>query len=293
MGLGAQVEIRRGDVVGRIEAELRLQPGRGEDAHRVAFFVGAGRIVAQLLHRMRHRPPGIEQRIPAPLGQGLVVVAHADHRRGAGLGDALRAFHQAVLRDQIGEFGAILGRNLHHCAELFVEQRAAGIVAAAFAPAVEQDVQAQVRTERHFAQRGEGAAIGAVVIGQQQAGFARVADQFEETAQAFGAVEIRAIAAETVVALRQDRTAEALLTGAQADQPQLGVGFARQQRRQLRARIDDRRERGDHQRYRRHRFVRLAVLRPLRLHRQRILADRNAQIDRRAQLHADRFDRIE
>ena len=96
------------------------------------------------------------------------------------------------------------------------------------------DVEAQARGERHLAQRGERAAVGTVVVGQQQAGFARVADQFEEAragaADRRGRARRRANAGSATPwpdALRQDRAAEALLAGAQADQPQLGVGVAR------------------------------------------------------------------
>ena len=68
------------------------------------------------------------------------------------------------------------------------------------------------------------------MVGQQQAGLARIADQFEERAQALRIVEVRhaagerrqpAVAIGLGEALRQHRAAEALLAGAQADQPQL------------------------------------------------------------------------
>src|SRR3546814_16572806 len=63
----------------------------------------------------------------------------------------------------------------------------------------------EVRAERHLAQRGEGAAVGACVVGEQQAGPACVADQFEQPAQALRVVEVGRGAAEGVEALRQDR----------------------------------------------------------------------------------------
>ena len=124
-------------------------------------------------------------------------------------------------------------RDLHDRAELLVEQRAERIVA----PAVEVDVEAQARAERHLAQRRERAAVGTVVVGAQQAGLARVADQFEEIAQALRVVEVghaeragerrqreSACRSHGVgMALRQHRAAQALLAGAQADQPQLAT----------------------------------------------------------------------
>src|SRR3546814_3572752 len=106
--------------------------------------------------------------------------------------------------------GAVLAADLHDRAELLVEQRAAHVVGAVAAPAFERDVEPEVRAERHLAQRGEGAAVGAVVVGQQQAGLACVADQFAQPAQALRVFEVGRGAAEGVEALRQDRTAHAL-----------------------------------------------------------------------------------
>src|SRR3546814_18577253 len=77
------------------------------------------------------------------------------------------------------------------------------------APAFKRDVEPEVRAERHLAQRGEGAAVGAVVVGEQQAGPACVADQFEQPAQALRVVQVGRGAAAGVEALRQDRTAQA------------------------------------------------------------------------------------
>ena len=320
-GSGADVDEGRSHILARVERQLRPQPRRVEVARRSAFLVGAFGVVAQRLQRMAGRPPRVEQLVPAPLRQRAAIVAHADRRRGGGLGDALRAVDQAMARDQIGKLGAVLAGDLHDRAELLVEQRAERILA----PAVEADVETQPRAERHLAQGRERAAVGTVVVGQQQPGLPRVADQFEEIPQPLRVVEIghaevaalgglagerrqRAVGVAGAIggprfngvrmALREHRAAEALLAGAQADQPQLGVAVARQQRRELLAHVDHRRERGDDQRDRRDRRVRLdrsvAVARlPLRLHRQRILAHRDAQFERRAQRQADGLDRIE
>src|SRR3546814_4491473 len=84
-------------------------------------------------------------------------------------------------------------------------------------------------------QRGEGAAVGAVVVGEQQAGPACVADQFEQPAQALRVVKVGRGAAEGVEALRQDRTAQALAPCAETEQPDFGIRVAREQRRELSA----------------------------------------------------------
>src|SRR3546814_13618315 len=98
------------------------------------------------------------------LDQGLAVVGDADRGRRAGSGDARGAFDQAVPGDQVGKLGAVLAADLHDRAELLVEQRAAHVVGAVAAPAFERDVEPEVRAERHLAQRGEGAAVGAVGV---------------------------------------------------------------------------------------------------------------------------------
>ena len=151
--------------------------------------------------------------------------------------------------DQVGERCAVFACDLHHRAQLFVEQAAEWIVA----PGIEGDVQPQARREGHFAQRGKGTAVAAVVVGQQQAGLARIADQLEEATQALRVVQIRGSAGErrqvTVVGMHlgQDGTAQPLLAGAKADQPQLAFHVAVEQRGQLLAHIGDRCERRDHQ----------------------------------------------
>ena len=57
--------------------------------------------------------------------------------------------------------------------------------------APDSDLEAEVRGERHFAQRREGAAVAAVVVRAQQAVAAGVANELEERTQALGIVEVR------------------------------------------------------------------------------------------------------
>ncbi len=278
----------------RVEHQLRLQARGIEIAREGALLVGTIRVVAQLLHGMGHRPPGIEELVPVPLHQRLAVQGNAHLRRRRRPGDALRALGQGVALDQVGERSTVFTGHLHDRAQLFVEQAAERIVA----PGIEVDLQALARGKGHLAQRGKSAAIATVVIGQQQAGVARGHDQLEEGAQALRVVEVGNVAAErrqcfvACMHLRQHRTAQALLAAAQADQPQLAIFFVGQQRRQLGAHVGHRRERRNDQRNRRDRFLRGAIDMPLRLHRQRVLADRDAQLQRRAQLHAHRAHRV-
>ena len=288
------VDERGGDVIGWIEGQARLEPRRGEVARDRPLLVGAVGVVAQLLHGVGDRPPGVEQLLPAPLGQQRALAPHAHPGHRGGAGDALGVLGQRVALDQVGEGGAILVGHLHHRAQLFVEQGAERVVA----PGIQGDVQAAARCERHLAQRGERTTVAAVVVGEQQAGLARVADELEEAAQAGRMVQVRHVAAErrqglaAGVHLGQHRTAEALLATAQADQPQLAVVAIGQERGQLPAHVHHRGERRHDQRDRRHRLVRLAIGVPLRLHRQRVLADRDRDVQVRAQLHADRAHRV-
>ena len=105
--------------------------------------------------------------------------------------------------------------------------------------------------ERHLAQRGEQPAVGAVVVGEQQFVGTRELDQVEKRFQRRRFIDVGAGAAEAVVALSEHAAAEALLAGAQADQPDIGIAVDAQLRRGLRGDIFDARERGDDQRHRR------------------------------------------
>src|SRR3546814_13783719 len=69
--------------------------------------------------------------------------------------------------------------------------------------------------ESHLAQCGKCAAIGAVVIGEDQIARTRFLDEMEKCDQALGVVEVGAGAANAVVALRQDRAAKTLFSGTQ------------------------------------------------------------------------------
>src|SRR3546814_3305691 len=69
---GAGAHVGGSYVVGRVERKLRLQPGRVDAARRGEFLVGAFGIVAQLLHRVAGRPPGVEQRFPVQIGRAHV-----------------------------------------------------------------------------------------------------------------------------------------------------------------------------------------------------------------------------
>ena len=136
------------------------------------------------------------------------------------------------------------------------------------APAVEREIKAKMAGEGHLAQRGEGTAVAAVVVREQQLVLARLVDEGDEILEPLRVVKVGGSATEGVEALREDRAAQALLAGTQADQPQLGIDAALQVGRELRAHVGHAGEGGDDQRYRRDRLLRAAIDRVLRLHRQ-------------------------
>ena len=130
------------------------------------------------------------------------------------------------------------------------------------------------------------------MISQNQFLIARTDDQLRQRGQQFGRVQIRALATEAVLDLGQNAAAHAFLAGTQADQPDVGFNGSIQHRRRLRAHIVHAREGGNDQGHRRARGLGFAAALPTRLHRQRILADRNADVQRRAQFHAHRLHRL-
>ena len=197
---------------------------------------------------------------------------------------------QTVLDQQSLERLAVGLRHLQDRAQLLVEQAAQGRLG----PAVHMDFQTAVAGKRHFQQGHDGAAVRAIVVSQQQAASVRFLHQIEQRLQPLRIVQIGRHAAAAVEYLGQRRSAEAVAPCAQVDQPKIGVTMIQPQlRRQRAARVADAGEAGNHQRYRRHRALRLALMLPLRLHGQRVLADRDGNVQRGAQLHTDRFHRVE
>ena len=156
---------------------------------------------------------------------------------------------------------------------------------------VDVEAHADVSGERHLAHRGPQAAVAAVVVREQLAVIAQPVDRRDERDfSRRGVVEVGHDVAELAQHLRQHRAAHAMRACAEVDEDQRRVARL-QLRRQRAAHVVERRERRDDQADRRRHLLRtcavVAVV-PARAHRQRILADRNADAERRAQLHADR-----
>ena len=157
----------------------------------------------------------------------------------------------------------------------------------------EVDGKARVTRKRHLGERDEQTAIGTVVVGEHEAGRRELADRREEGPQVGRIVEIGRRVAEGAVDLREAGTAEACLAAAEVDQEERRrSGVERKFRRQSAADIAHRREGADHDRYGGDHRARLPGLGPGRAHRQRVLADRHRDAERRTQLGAERADRV-
>src|SRR5690606_10887008 len=82
---------RRGNVLGRIEGELRVQAGIGSVEQRIVLLAGAIRIVAQRLHAITGFAPGalqldarlVEQLDAMLADNDAVVVAQRAHHMAA------------------------------------------------------------------------------------------------------------------------------------------------------------------------------------------------------------------
>ena len=170
-----------------------------------------------------------------------------------GLADEMAEFRQAVLAQRLHDLVAQLGAHLDDCAQLFVEQRlerqflaacadlrcpvlaVAGVHAAvADAVAFEQqhvDIErhTDVAGKGHLADRGEQAAVAAVVVGQHMALRAQRVDGVDQIDQVLRVVQVGHRTAFQPQGLRQDGAAHAALALAQVNQDQRGVGLLRVQ----------------------------------------------------------------
>ena len=151
------------------------------------------------------------------------------------------------------------------------------------ADAVEIERHTATCGEGHFASGDEQATVGTVVVGKQQAITIEFLHGIEQAFQLGRIIHIRRIAAGGVVNLRQTGAAEAI--HAEVKQQQFGFALINGQLRRFRlAHVVDRSKRGHDQRQRRHDLLLDAAIFPGGAHRQRILADRDRDADRLAQV---------
>ena len=287
----ARIQVRRRNVFFSVIRQVLEHAGVFGIGQRCKGFVGAGRVVTPALDLVAGGRPGLVQLRAQFVQQHGSALAHhetvarhayARHRRA----HAMQQFTQAMLRHASDERRGVRFAHCAHGAEFFVEQRRDGV---GLHECCDIHVHHRMRRERHLGERHGQAAIGAVVVGHQQPGIRRRTNGTEERLQARGIVEVRRHIAQLAVHLREARAAEALLAGTKVQQEQRGIAcFLRDVRRERAAHIAHRRKRRDNERHRRpHRlFSGSALFRPTRAHGQRVLADGNGDIQRRAQFHA-------
>ncbi len=173
-------------------------------------------------------------------------------------------------------------RHLQHRPQLFVEKRRHRIPA----QLIQLDVYTGVPGKGHFAYGRKQSAVRAVVIGDHEAELIQRLDHVKKQAQDARVIHVRRFVTKLIINLRQRRAAEPIFFLAQIDQQQIGLAaIAAQFRCQGLAHIHHRAEARDDQRQRRRDrvFSPLGVL-PHRLHGQRVLADRDRDPQRRAEL---------
>src|SRR5688572_3431142 len=141
---------------------------------------------------------------------------------------------------------------------------------------VEVDADARAARKGHFREYREETSVRAVVIGEQLPGGVQPLDRLEESLERPGLVQIGRRIAHLRVNLRQGRSAEAALAGAEVDEHQLRLAAVELElRRERGAHVGDGGEGGDDERKRRRDGLVLAGLRvaPRRAHGHRVLAD--------------------
>ena len=168
-----------------------------------------------------------------------------------------------MLGEQLLDTRELRGRHLDHGAELFVEQIGDGVGRLA----IELDVETDVGRERHLDQRREQAAIGAVVIREQQVVRAQRALHREPALETLRLVDVGRRTAVLAEGLREARAAEPLRAAGEIDEHEHGVDVAFELGRQRPANVGDGRERRDDQRHRRGDGALPAVVVPNGAHR--------------------------
>src|SRR5690606_3186050 len=220
----AGVDVGCGDIFVDVVAEHGLKAGVLVVGQPLVLLVGAFGVVAQALDLPAGFAPGL-----LPVGTGarqyvLAGVIEVQLLLGFGLTDHGAAITQAG-GGQLAEYGfGIVLAHLDDRTQLLVKQgsrQIAGIVG----QHVQVDVDAAVAGKGHFRDGSQQAAVGAVVVGQQQVVLVQALDHGEEGLEVFGVVQIRSLLADAVVHLGQRRAAESVLATAQVDEDQVGVAL--------------------------------------------------------------------
>ena len=283
------------------------------------FAVGAGRVVAQPADAPADLVPLLMQRLQRRAELALGVAPDLHQPALIGLANEVCVAAQAMLAQRGHDLVAHRRGHLQHDTQFFIEQRlehqlvatlvhltspvfGIAVLSAAVGNAVafgdeDVDVQAHapVSCETHLTHRRPKPAIAAVVVGQQAALGAQRIHGGNQVLQQLRVVEvgdtIGDMTAELAQHLRQHAAGHALLALAQVHQHQGGVAGL-QLRREGAAHVIQRHKRSHDQRNRCGHLLAGARVRPACLHRQRVLAHRDADAERRAQIQAHGLDGV-
>src|SRR5450830_827633 len=288
----AFLDVRRGDVLVDVEAELGAQARVVFFQDHVEFLLGVVGVITQALDLVAGLGPLALQQTTLAFEHGIAIEDDVDLTVVDRLADHGHAVAQAGGAELCQYIRRRVLAHLDHRTQFFVEQDAVDF-RGVLGNAVEHQVQAAVTGEGHLDHAGQQATVGTVVVGQQVAVGVEALDHGEEGFQVFGVVDVRRVFAELAMGLREDRGAHAVLATAQVDQDQIGGALVHAQLRgQGLADVGDRRETGDDQRQRRGDALVHAVIVPTGGHGHGVLAHRNGDPQFRAQLHADSLDGV-
>ena len=172
--------------------------------------------------------------------------------------DAQGVSAEAVAREHRGDTRFIGRAHLNDGAELFREE----LRERRTARGGQRDIQPAVAGERHLHQRGEQAAIGAIVIREHQIRRLQLRERGANAFSRCGSSRSGGLVAELAVHLRERRAAEPIAAAAQIDEPQRrGAAIRAQCRRQRVPHVAHRRERRHDERHRRDDALRASRLR--------------------------------
>ena len=267
-------------VIGEADAEARITAVR----LCVKLALCRSRVVADGLHVIgRLAPYGTEgsprlreYRLAVPGDYDAVIIGNGS--------DGYAAVSEAVAGKNVEDSFLVLVADLDYGSELLVEEDREVV----YAELINCDIYAAVAGKGHFREGDKESAVRTVVVGDNLAARKQELHRVEEALEAYRVVNVRSDITELLVNLGKAGSAEAALSVAEIDEDEGGVALvSAENRSQGLPDILNSRERADNQGKRSSLGFLLAVLVPGGLHGHRVLSDRNADAESRAELHAD------
>ncbi len=275
----------RGDLLVRIVRQVEGQARVRLVQTVVVLLPRRDRIVPQSLHAVGRLAPGAPQPGDVRLDRLPRTDENVERPQRARHGAHDRSGHARLAED--AENGAhVLFAHLQNRARLFVEKLFQDVAIRQFRH------KTPSARDRHFGERDRETAVAAVVVGEREPALHDLLHRVEEVLQKRG-VRVRGGIAQLPVDLRERRRPERIFPvgkvhiykeGRFAFRIRLQIGREREPH------VVHRRKRRHDKRQRRHLLLLFARrVRPGRVHRARILADRDRHAEFRAELQADRL----